>query len=182
MRRRRRRRGRSVDRGAGGPAREPRNPEFRAPTLCAKGEGHIARRAFASGVRARRGRGNPCTPANSPHENRETSATPVAKHRPAGEGASRTPRVHVAEESEREIVPMKDSNKDERLSAESLEGSDRAEENAPPPRTVRGQQRAAVSQRLEGVRQAARRQSDGEVHFSVASTSRRSFSAAASSP
>ena len=54
---------------------EPRNPEFRALTLCAKGEGHIACRVFASGARARRGRGNPCTPANSLRENRETSAT-----------------------------------------------------------------------------------------------------------
>ena len=93
---------------------------------------------------------------------KEPHSEGVAKHGPAGEGASRTPRMHVAEESEREIVPMKDSNKDERLSAESLEGSDRAEENAPPPYTVRAQQRAAVSQRLEGVRQAARRQATGK--------------------
>jgi hypothetical protein len=28
----------------------------------------------------------------------------VAKNRPAGEGASRKPRAHVAEESEREVV------------------------------------------------------------------------------
>ena len=86
----------------------------------------------------------------------------MAKHRPAGEGASRKPRMYVAEESEREIVALKDSNKDERLSTESLEGSDRAEENAPPPHTVRAQQRAAVSPGLEGVRQAARRQATGK--------------------
>lgn len=57
---------------------------------------------------------------------------------------------------------MKDSNKDKRLSAESLEGSDRTKENDPPPRTVRAQQRAAVSPGLEGVRQAARRKATGK--------------------
>jgi hypothetical protein len=40
---------------------------------------------------------------------------------------------------------MKDSNKDERSSAESLEGRPRAKENDPSPHTVRAQQRAAVS-------------------------------------
>ena len=36
------------------------------------------------------------------HENRETSETPEADHRdrPAGEGKSRTARVHVFEESD----------------------------------------------------------------------------------
>jgi hypothetical protein len=44
-------------------------------TLLTEGEGHIVRRDNASGARARRGRGNPGTPGNSLHENRETSAT-----------------------------------------------------------------------------------------------------------
>jgi RNA-directed DNA polymerase len=57
---------------------------------------------------------------------------------------------------------MKDSNKDERSLAESPEGSDRAKENGPSPRTVRAQQRAAVSQGMEGVRQAARRKTAGK--------------------
>ena len=67
--------GEALDRGTGGPAIEPRNPEFRAPTLWTEGEGHIVGRAIASGGRARRGRWNPRTPENSPRENRETSAT-----------------------------------------------------------------------------------------------------------
>ena len=58
-----------------GGAMEPRNPEFWAPTLWTEGEGHIVGRAIASDRRARRGRGNPCTPENSLRENRETSAT-----------------------------------------------------------------------------------------------------------
>ena len=93
----------------------------------------------------------------------------MAKNRPAGKGASRTPRMHVVEESEREGVPMKDWNKGGRASAKSLEGSNRAKENDPSPRTVRAQQRAAVSPRLEGVRQAARTPSNGEVYFPDAS-------------
>jgi group II intron reverse transcriptase/maturase len=151
-----------VDRGTGGPAIEPRNPEFRAPTLWTEGEGHIVRRANASGERARRGRWNPRTPGNSLHENRETSATPVAKSRPVGEGASRKPHAHVVEESERGSVPMKDSNKDGQPSAESPEGRPRAKENDPAPHAVRAQQRAAVSLGLEGVRQAARRKTTGK--------------------
>ena len=47
---------------------EPRNPDFRAPTLWTEGEGHIVRRAIASGEQARRSRGNPCTSGNSLHE------------------------------------------------------------------------------------------------------------------
>ena len=43
--------------------------------LWTEGEGHILCRVFASGAGVRRGRGNPGTPGNSPHENRETSAT-----------------------------------------------------------------------------------------------------------
>jgi len=58
------------------------------------------------------------------HENRETSETPAAKlgSRSAGERDGRTARVYVSEESHRGIVPMKHSNKDGALSAESAEG------------------------------------------------------------
>jgi hypothetical protein len=40
------------------------------------------------------------------HENREASEMPVAVHgdRPAGEDRSRTPRMHVSEESDSGIV------------------------------------------------------------------------------
>jgi hypothetical protein len=68
------------------------------------------------------------------HENRETSETPAAKpgSRSAGEGDSRTARVYVSEESHRGIVPMKHSNKDRTLSAESAEGRLRLKENTLP--------------------------------------------------
>ena len=57
---------------------------------------------------------------------------------------------------------MNDSNKGGEPQAESREGSNRAEENVQRPRTDRAQQRAAVSQGLEGVRQAARRKATGK--------------------
>jgi hypothetical protein len=50
--------------------------------------------------------------------------------RTAGEGDGRTARVYVSEESHRGILPMKHSNKDGTLSAESAEGRPRLKENA----------------------------------------------------
>jgi hypothetical protein len=55
--------------------------------------------------------------------------------RTAGEGFGRTARVHVSEESHCGIVPMKHSNKDGTLSAESAEGRLRLKENAHSPDT-----------------------------------------------
>ena len=55
--------------------------------------------------------------------------------RSAGEGDCRTARVYVSEESHRGIVPMKHSNKDGTLSAESAEGRLRLKENALSPDT-----------------------------------------------
>jgi hypothetical protein len=55
--------------------------------------------------------------------------------RTAGEGLGRTARVFVPEESHRGIVPMKHSNKDETLSAESAEGRLRLKENTLSPDT-----------------------------------------------
>ena len=64
------------------------------------------------------------------HENRETSETPVVTdHRSVGEGLGRTARVYVSEESHRGILPMKHSNNDGTLSAESAEGRLRLKEN-----------------------------------------------------
>jgi hypothetical protein len=51
--------GEALTEALAGWAIEPRNPEFRAPTLWTEGEGHILRRAIASGAGARRGRRTP---------------------------------------------------------------------------------------------------------------------------
>jgi RNA-directed DNA polymerase len=92
------------------------------------------------------------------HENRETSGIPVGQEdsRPAGEGGSRTTRMHVAEESDSGVVPMKHSNQDGKPSAESEEGRPLVKENARQSGTHPTQSGARVSQGLVGVRKAAR--------------------------
>ena len=50
---------------------------------------------------------------------------------PTGEGLGRTARVHVSEESDSGVVPMKHSNKDLRRSAENAEGRLLVKENTP---------------------------------------------------
>ena len=92
------------------------------------------------------------------HENRETSETSVAQpgSRSAGEGESRTARMHVAEESHSGIVPMNHSNKDETPLAESGEGRPLIKENVGRSNTHLTQSRTSVSQGLAGVRKAAR--------------------------
>jgi group II intron reverse transcriptase/maturase len=92
------------------------------------------------------------------HENRETSEMPEEKLvvRPAGEGASRTSRTHVSEESDSGIVPMNHSNKDGQPLAESEEGRPLIKENIHQLITHSTQSEARVSQGLAGVRKAAR--------------------------
>jgi hypothetical protein len=69
------------------------------------------------------------------HENRETSASTgrEERHSPAGEGRSRTARMHDAEESDRFVVPVNQPNKAEpwktRAAAEVGEGRERTKEN-----------------------------------------------------
>ena len=65
------------------------------------------------------------------HENRETSGVPRPdQDRGRSEKAqSRTSDVHALEESDRTIVPMNQSNKEDLSSAEAGEGRVRAKEN-----------------------------------------------------
>ena len=92
------------------------------------------------------------------HENRETSETPAGKPdgRSAGEGSGRTARMYVCEESHSGVLPMNHSNKDTKTSAESGEGRPLIKENAGQPSTYPTQSGKGVSQRLAGVRKAAR--------------------------
>ena len=92
------------------------------------------------------------------HENRETSEMPEAEERdrPAGEGKSRTARMHVFEESDSGIVPMNHSNKSGKPPAESEEGRTLIKENTHQLSTHSTQSRVRVSQGLAGVRRAAR--------------------------
>src|SRR5260370_7636108 len=76
--------------------------------------------------------------------------------RTAGEGSGRTARMHIPEESDSGIVPMSQSNKDEKLLAEIEEGRPLIEENTPQPYTRSTQSEARASQGVEVVRKAAR--------------------------
>jgi RNA-directed DNA polymerase len=92
------------------------------------------------------------------HENRETSEMPAENvdRRPAGEGSGHTARMYVPEESHRGIVPMNQSNKDRKPSAENEEGRPLIKENAGQPNTHPTQSGERVSQGLAGVRKVAR--------------------------
>ena len=92
------------------------------------------------------------------HENRETSEMPtVNRHdRPAGEGDSRTTRMHVTEESDSGVIPMNRTNNDGKPLAESGEGRPLIEENTHQPHTSSTQREIRVSQGLAGVRKAAK--------------------------
>src|SRR6266705_3529039 len=74
----------------------------------------------------------------------------------AGEGKSHTARMYVPEESHSGIVPMNQSNKDRKPSAENEEGRPLIKENAGPPNTHPTQSGERVSQGLAGVRKVAR--------------------------
>ena len=103
------------------------------------------------------------------HENRETSEKPEATFcdRPAGEGSSRTARVHVFEESDSGTVPMNHSNNSGQPSAESEEGRPLIKENTHQSSTLSTQSEARVSQGLAGVRQRDRQmvKQGGELHL-----------------
>ena len=90
------------------------------------------------------------------HENRETSGAP----RPARErgrsakAQSHKAGAHALEESDRTIVSMNQTNKEERSSAEPGEKRVRAKENIVQPNTNPTQSGERVSQGLSGVRVA----------------------------
>src|SRR5207245_1640230 len=84
--------------------------------------------------------------------------TPAAQpgSRTAGEGSGHTARMYVPEESHSGILPMNQSNKDRRPSAENEEERPLIKENAGQPNTHPTQSGERVSQGLAGVRKVAR--------------------------
>jgi hypothetical protein len=91
------------------------------------------------------------------HENRESSGTP----RPEREGGrsakvqSHKADTHAPEESDRAMVSMNQTNKEERSSAEPGERRARSKENIVQPNTNPTQCGDGVFQGLSGVREAA---------------------------
>ena len=92
------------------------------------------------------------------HENRETSETsrPNQERDRSEKAIRRTADRHVSEESDRAVVPVNLSNKEEQSSAETGEGRARAKENIVQSNTSPTQSGERVSQGLRGVRQVAR--------------------------
>jgi hypothetical protein len=88
------------------------------------------------------------------HENRETSIAPAAAGR-SGKAQSHNPDVYAGEESDSAVVPVKQPNKEVRISAEAVEGRAQAEENVAEPSTSPTRSGERVSQGLGGVRRAA---------------------------
>src|SRR6476619_8576627 len=90
------------------------------------------------------------------HENRETSGAPRPE-RERGRSAkaqSQKADTHALEESDRTILSMNQTNKEERSSAEPGEKRVRAKENIVQPNTNPTQSGERVSQGLSGVRVA----------------------------
>jgi group II intron reverse transcriptase/maturase len=73
--------------------------------------------------------------------------------------------MHAGEESDEDIVPMKWSNNEGSLSAETVEGRSSPEENGGQATAVRTQRRGPASSRLEAVRRTARH--DRKVRFTA---------------
>ena len=92
------------------------------------------------------------------HENRETSGASRSKQGrdPSEKAISRTADGHVPEESDRAVVPVNLSNKEEHSSAEAGEERARAKENIVQSNTDPTQSGVRVSQGLRGVRQVAK--------------------------
>jgi RNA-directed DNA polymerase len=91
------------------------------------------------------------------HENRETSGAPRPE-RERGRSAkaqSHKADAHAPEESDRAILSMNQTNKEERSSAEPGERRARAKENIVPSNTHPTQCGAGVSHGLSGVRVVA---------------------------
>jgi RNA-directed DNA polymerase len=91
------------------------------------------------------------------HENREISCTPCSKDQgQSAKAINRTADMNVQEKSDCAVVPVNQTNKEERSSAETGKGRAQTEENIVPSRMRPTQSGKRMSQGLDGVRQAAR--------------------------
>jgi RNA-directed DNA polymerase len=93
------------------------------------------------------------------HENRETSGVPRPERERdrSAKVQSHKADTHALEESDRTILSMNQTNKEERSSAEPGEKRVRAKENIVQPNTNPTQSGERVSQGLSGVREAAKK-------------------------
>src|SRR5258708_5842168 len=90
-------------------------------------------------------------------ENREISSTPSASCEGRSVKAnSRTTDMHVQEKSDCAVLPVNHSNKAAQAAAESGEGRVQMKENIDQSRMLLTQSGQGMSQRLDGVRKAAK--------------------------
>src|SRR6202166_4960423 len=90
------------------------------------------------------------------HENRETCGAPVNQTGRSAKAQSQTADANALQESDRCVLPVKQPNKEGKLSAEVAEGRQRPKENDAQSSTSPTQSGERVSQGLSGVRRAAR--------------------------
>ena len=91
------------------------------------------------------------------HENREISSTPWSDDQGrSAKATSRTADTHVQEKSDCVVVPVNQSNKEGRSSAEAGEGRSPTRENIVQPHMRPAQNGKRMSQGLDGVRKAAK--------------------------
>jgi hypothetical protein len=99
------------------------------------------------------------------HENRETSGAPRPERERGRSAKAQNQKAdaHALEESDRTILSMNQTNKEERSSAETGEKRVRAKENIVLSNTNPTQSGARVSQGLSGVREAAKKRRQEQI-------------------
>src|SRR6516164_4075728 len=90
------------------------------------------------------------------HENRDISNTPSGIEGRSVKAHRRTTDTHVLEKSDCAVVPVNRPNKGGQLPAEAGEGRAQMKENIDQPHMLPTQSGKGVSQRLGGVRKAAK--------------------------
>jgi hypothetical protein len=100
------------------------------------------------------------------HENRETSGAPQPERERGRSAKAHTQKAdaYAPEESDRTILSMNQTNKEEQSSAESGEKRVRAKENIVRPTTNPTQSGKPVSQGLSGVREAVKKKEARTIH------------------
>jgi hypothetical protein len=91
------------------------------------------------------------------HENREIFKASASLADRFAKAPSHNADMHVMEESDRRVVPVKQPNKEGKLSAEAVEGRRQPEENDAQSSIRPTQRGERVSQGMSGVRRVARK-------------------------
>jgi len=159
---------RSVDRGADGPAIEPRKMPLRSADVVEDGgRQHGADRQREGCTGSARSK-TPSTSVRTMHGNREIPKPPatMVSQDASGRPIGRTPTMDGLGKSDRSVVPGKPPNKvGQQATAEAVEGRGLAKGNSGRTAALRTQSRDGASSGLDRVREVARR--DKKVRFTA---------------